>query len=152
MSWDQRWMSLATLVSTWSKDRSRQCGAVIVDDRNVLVSIGWNGFPRGVDDDVDARHDRPAKYMWTEHAERNSIFNAAANGHSTRGCTMYLPWYPCADCARAIIQSGIATIVGVEPDWNDETYAADFAVVREMLAESSVQHRFVDGEAPIRRA
>lgn len=152
MSWDQRWMSLATLVSFWSKDRSRRCGAVIVDDRNVLVSIGWNGFPRGVDDDVDARHDRPAKYMWTEHAERNAIYNAAANGHSTRGCTMYLPWYPCADCARAIIQSGITTIVGVEPDWNDETYAADFAVVREMLAESSVQHRFVAGEAPIRRA
>lgn len=132
-------MDVARLVASWSKDRSRTCGAVIVDDRNVLVSIGWNGFPRGVNDDVDARHGRPAKYKWTEHAERNAIYNAAANGHSTRGCTIYLPWYPCADCARAIIQSGIARIVCTEPDWNDHIWAADFAVVREMLAEVGLE-------------
>lgn len=143
MSWDNRWMDMAKLVATWSKDRSRTCGAVIVDDRNVLVSIGWNGFPRGIDDDVDMRHERPAKYKWTEHAERNAIFNAAANGHPTKGCTMYLPWYPCADCARAIIQSGITEIVCIEPDWNDHVWAEDFSVVREMLEESEIGVRFI---------
>ena len=61
MSWDSRWMDMARLVGSWSKDRSRKCGAVIVDSRNVLVSIGWNGFPRGINDDVDARHERPTK-------------------------------------------------------------------------------------------
>lgn len=136
-------MDVARLIASWSKDRSRTCGAVIVDDRNVLVSIGWNGFPRGVNDDVDARHERPAKYRWTEHAERNAIFNAAANGHSTRGCTIYLPWYPCADCARAIIQSGIDKIVCTDPDWNDHIWAADFAVVREMLAEVGLEVVFL---------
>jgi dCMP deaminase len=119
MSWDNRWMDMAKLVAGWSKDRSRSCGAVIVDSRNVLVSIGWNGFPRGINDDVDVRHERPAKYLWTEHAERNAIFNAAANGHPTKDCVMYLPWYPCADCARAIIQSGISEIICIEPDWDD---------------------------------
>jgi dCMP deaminase len=78
--WNERWMSLAMMVASWSKDRSRGTGAVIVDGRNVLVSLGWNGFPRGVNDDVDARHERPAKYRWTEYAERNAIYNAAANG------------------------------------------------------------------------
>lgn len=125
------------------KYKCKSCGAVIVDDRNVLVSIGWNGFPRGIDDDIDTRHERPAKYKWTEHAERNAIFNAAANGHPIRGCTMYLPWYPCADCARAIIQSGITTIVCTEPDWNDNIWAEDFAIVKEMLQESLVITHFI---------
>lgn len=143
MSWDKRWMDMAKLVASWSKDRSRTCGAVIVDERNVLVSVGWNGFPRGINDEVDARHERPVKYLWTEHAERNAIFNAAANGHKIAGCTMYLPWYPCADCARAIIQSGIKEIVGTEPDWNDRKYAADFKVVLEMLTECGLTVRFL---------
>lgn len=149
MSWDDRWMSVAKLVATWSKDRSRKCGAVIVDARNVLVSIGWNGFPRGIQDDVDARHERPAKYQWTEHAERNAIYNAAANGHPTKGCSMYLPWYPCADRARAIIQSGIANIICIEPDWKDPVWASDFGVVRFMLEEAGIGCRFVDGDAPV---
>jgi deoxycytidylate deaminase len=71
------------------------------------------------------------------------ITYAAANGHPTRGCIMYLPWYPCADCARAIIQSGISAIVCMEPDWNDHIWAADFSVVKEMLEESSVTVRFL---------
>ena len=56
MSWNKRWMDMAKLVASWSKDRSRHAGAVIVDVRNVLISIGWNGFPRGVNDSVDSRH------------------------------------------------------------------------------------------------
>jgi dCMP deaminase len=149
-TWDRRWMELARHVAEWSKDRSRKVGAVIVDGRNVAASLGWNGFPRGVDDNVDARHARPAKYLWTEHAERNAIYNAAAAGHPTLGCSMFLPWYPCADCARAIIQAGISTVVAVEPDWQDPTYAADFAVVREMFAEAGLRVRFLPGEAPVR--
>lgn len=149
MSWTTRWMDLALLVASWSKDRSRRVSAVIVDDRNNLVALGWNGFPRGIDDDVDKRHARPAKYQWTEHAERNALYNAAANGHPVRGCTIYIPWYPCADCARAIIQSGISKAVLVEPDWEDRKYASDFAVVAEMLAEAGMEIEFVTGYGPI---
>lgn len=148
-TWDDRWMAMARLVAGWSKDRSRKTGAVIVDARNVLIAVGWNGFPRGVDDHVECRHERPAKYQWTEHAERNAIYNAAAKGVPTLGCRMYIPWYPCADCARGIIQSGIAEIIVVEPDWNDPKWGADFAAVREMLDEAGVLVRKVDGDAPV---
>lgn len=143
MTWDDRWLELAKVVASWSKDRSRGCGAVIVDDRQNVVSLGWNGFPRGVDDNVDSRHERPAKYKWTEHAERNAIYNAAANGHATRGCVMVIPWYPCADCARAIIQAGIQGIVCVEPVWDDPVWGADFTIAMEMMAEAGLWVRWV---------
>lgn len=150
-SWDKRWIELALFVAEWSKDRSRKVGAVIVDGRNTVVSLGWNGFPRGIDDDVEERHERPAKYLWTEHAERNAIYNAASNGDSLRGCKIYLPWYPCAECARAIIQSGINEVICVEPDWNDETYKADFAIVAEMFGECPINVRYVEGVEPPKR-
>lgn len=149
MSWKTRWMDLTIFISQWSKDRSRKCGAIIVDDRNVLISIGWNGFPRGINDNIDARHARPAKYQWTEHAERNAIYNAAAAGHPTNNCTMFLSWFPCADCARAIIQSGIKNLVCIEPNWEDPVWAKDFIMVREMLAETSVVVEFVPGSPPV---
>jgi dCMP deaminase len=148
LTWDSRWMDLAFFVSNWSKDRSRKTGAVIVDRRNVLLSIGWNGFPRGVDDDVHLRHERPAKYQWTEHAERNAIYNAAAKGIPTLGCVMHSAWYPCADCARAVIQAGIVELVSVEPDWNDKRWASDFVMVRKMLGEAGVNSRFLAGYEP----
>ena len=111
MIWDNRFMELAEFVSQWSKDRSRKVGAAIVDSRNTIVSMGWNGMPRGVNDDVEERHARPAKYLFAAHAEANAIFNAAAIGTSTLGCTMYVTLFPCDKCAMAIIQSGIAKVV-----------------------------------------
>ena len=139
MNWDKRWMSLAQLVSTWSKDQSRKTGCVIVDDRQVLISVGWNGFPRGINDDISERYERPIKYMWTEHAERNAIYNAVAKGISVLNCRMYLTWYPCSDCARAIIQSGIKTLYCIEPDWYDIRWKEHFVLVREMLKEVDIK-------------
>lgn len=150
-NWDMRWMGLAHHIAGWSKDLSRKLGAVIVDDRQVLVSIGWNGFPRGLNDDVASRHARPAKYIWTEHAERNAIANAAAKGISTLGGTMYISWYPCADCARMIIQSGISRLVCIEPAWDDPTYVEHFSMVREMFEEIGLIVSFVEGDAPLRK-
>jgi len=144
-------MSLARFVAEWSKDRSRKFGAVIVDDREVLVSLGWNGFPRGIDDNVEERHHRPVKYQWTEHAERNAIYNAVAKGNSTLGCRMYLPWFACADCARAIIQSGIDDFIGVEPDWNDPKYGPDFKVTKQLFQEAGVMVHFMPGESPVQK-
>lgn len=148
MSWDKRWMDLACLISTWSKDRSRQVAAVVVDDRNVLLSVGWNGFPRGVNDDIENRHKRPDKYKWTEHAERNAIYNAASKGISLLGSKIYLPWYPCSDCARAIIQSGITSVVCVEPDWNDPIFEKDFNITEIMFQECSIDVVFNHGLLP----
>lgn len=144
-------MALANLVATWSKDRSRQIGAVIVDDDQAVVAIGWNGFPRRVYDDIDERHERPAKYMYSAHAERNALDNAARQGNSPRGCRLYCTMYPCADCARGIIQTGIKHVICPTPDWDDAKYSDDFAATTEMFAEAGVLTHFVAGSSPTRK-
>jgi dCMP deaminase len=148
-TWDARWLDEAAKRGSWSKDRSRKVGAIIVKDDTDVVA-GWNGFPRGIDDEVEERHQRPAKYLWSEHSERNAIYNAARMGRATDGCRIYQTMYPCAHCARALIQSGIVEVITYEPDWNDLTYAEEFAVTKEMLAEAGVHVRFVEGSSPIR--
>ena len=137
-------MDLARMVGGWSKDRSRGVGAVIVGPYREIRSVGYNGFPRGVNDVLDERHARPAKYKWTEHAERNAIYNAARTGMPLQGCEIYIPWYPCMDCARAIVQSGIVLMVAQEPDWDDPKWKDDFALVGTLLSEGGVTVRFVD--------
>jgi dCMP deaminase len=141
--WDQRFMSLARHVGTWSKDRSRQVGCVIVAPDNVVRAIGFNGFPRGLNDEREERHLRPAKYLWTEHAERNAIYTAARTGVSLVGCRMYLPWFPCVDCARAIVQTGIVELIAIPPDLTDMKWGEGFAVSEEMLKEANVIVRYL---------
>lgn len=136
-------MELAGFVAGWSKDRSRQVGCVIVAPDNSLRSIGFNGFPRGLNDDHDERHERPAKYFWTEHAERNAIYAAARNGVALAGCTMYLPWFPCVDCARAIVQAGIVELVSLEPDFADTQWGEGFRISVDLLEEAGLAVRFI---------
>lgn len=140
-SWDNKFMELAKHVSGWSKDRSTKVGCVIADDRHRVVSLGYNGFPRNIDDTVLGRHQRPAKYMWTEHAERNAIYNARA---VLDGCTIYIHWYPCTDCARAIIQSGITSLVVPMPDWRQEKWGEHFVIADLMLREAGIQIRWYE--------
>ena len=108
------WIDLAERISKESKDRSTKVGCVIVSADNTILSTGWNGFPRGVNDDDAAKHERPAKYDWTEHSERNAVYNAAREGIKIKGATAYLNWepYPCVPCVRALHQAGIVRIVG----------------------------------------
>ncbi len=143
-NWDHRFMELARHIGQWSKDRSFGVGCVIVGPDREIRSTGYNGFPREVDDNVEERHERPAKYAWTEHAERNAIYNAARMGTALKGCTMYVPWYPCMDCARAIIQSGISWLVCEQPDWNDKARMETFQFdkVKEMFEEVSMSSNF----------
>src|SRR5687767_12861962 len=119
--WPERWIAAAQLFASWSKDQSRKIGCVIVGDRQTLLSQGWNGFPRGVDDNVAERHQRPEKYTWVAHAEANAIYNAAANGIRVSGATIYSTLFPCVDCAKGIIQSGIKRLVTVDSP-NDMTF------------------------------
>ena len=144
--WDSRWMALAQLVATWSKDRGRKVGAVIVGPDNEVRSTGFNGIPRGVDDDVEERHDAASgeKYLWVSHAERNAIYNAALLGVSTKGCTIYVPWYPCIECAKAIVQSGIGRIVCFEPDLADSNWGKDFEKSLIILGEGNVVTKLVE--------
>ena len=137
-TWDKKFFALCEHIATWSKDRSTKVGAVIVNDRNKVISIGYNGFPIGFDDNIGDRHERPQKYQYTEHAERNAIYSAAGLGVSIRGCTMYLCWFPCPDCARAIIQSGISKLVYKDLDFSDERWGEGFKKSWEMLVECGV--------------
>lgn len=143
MNWNDFFISMARLVANKSKDRSTRVGAVIVGPDNEVRSVGYNGFPRNVDDEDSSRHERPTKYRYTEHAERNAIYNAARVGIPTQGCDMYLNWEPCpcTDCTRAIIQSGIKRVIGpdiifpgVSPHWSDDM--KDSAI---MLQEAGVE-------------
>nr|WP_083794887.1 deaminase [Bradyrhizobium sp. ORS 278] len=123
------WMDQAAAAATQSKDRSRKIGCVIVDRNDVLVQMGWKGFPRRVNENVEACHVRPLKNKWTEHAERNAIYKAAARGVSTLGCTIYLSWFPCSDCARAIIQSGIERLICVASEPDDPQWSEDIRFI-----------------------
>jgi len=111
MNWTKYFLNLAEQVKLKSKDQSTQIGAVIVGIDNEVLSTGYNSFPRGLDDNVQERQERPEKYLWFEHAERNSIYNAARHGISLKGSSIYLSsGMPCMDCARGIINSGIKTV------------------------------------------
>lgn len=111
ISWDKYFMSLAYFVAMKSKDENTNIGAVIVGPDNEIRSTGYNSFVRGSWDELKERQERPEKYYWFEHAERNAIYNAARVGTPLCGCRIYVLGIPCMDCARAIIQSGICEVV-----------------------------------------
>ncbi|HEY6019534.1 MAG TPA: deaminase, partial [Candidatus Paceibacterota bacterium] len=96
------------------------------------VTTGYNGFPRGIMDDIESRHERPEKYQWTVHAEPNAIANAARMGASTVGCTAYVTKTPCSLCMALLIQAGIVRVVCPRPDemadeWKDSRIAEEMA-------------------------
>lgn len=136
--WDLRFLELAEHIKNWSKDPSTQVGAVVVDDNRHVVSMGYNGFPRGVADDPDRLEDRPTKYKFVVHAEINAIVNAPT---SVRGCTLYSPLFPCNECAKAIIQSGIKRVVSYQVDRPD---TFNWSVTRDMFAEAGVALMFYE--------
>lgn len=130
-----------------STDPSSQNGAVIVDSDGKLLSKGANHFPRDVKE-LPERWERPLKYQFVEHSERNAIYTAARLGHKTQGCTMYVNWYACADCARAIIQAGIVEVVGHQDmaDGTPDHWKESVRIGLLMLEEAGVKCRYVKGK------
>jgi dCMP deaminase len=111
MEWVEYFLGIAEQVKLKSKDESTQIGAVIVGKDNEILSTGYNSFPRGLNDNKPERQERPEKYFWMEHAERNAIYNAARVGTPLKNSTIYLTsGLPCTDCARAIINTGIKKV------------------------------------------
>ena len=115
--WNEWFLQGVYWVASKSKDPKTKIGALIVKDKRI-ISTGYNGIPIGVDDKNKSRHERPEKYKWYEHGERNAIYAAAKYGISTDGAILYTNALPCADCARGIIQSGI-TRVYIHQQFND---------------------------------
>jgi dCMP deaminase len=111
--WDQRFMEMARLVASWSKDPSSKVGAVITRGKFV-VSVGFNGFPQGIADSAERLENREIKYPTILHAEVNAILSAHQD---ISGCTLYVtPYMPCPQCAAVIVQSGITRIVYTPSD------------------------------------
>jgi dCMP deaminase len=114
---------------------------LIIGPDHEIRTTGYNSFPRGIDDSVAERYERPEKYFWIEHAERNAIYSAARVGIPLNGCTLYLNWMPCMDCARAIIQSGIKRLV-VDREEHERRrspkWEPDFVRVETLLQEGNV--------------
>ena len=146
ISWDRLFMSMVYLVAMKSKDANTHIGAVIVGPDNEIRSTGYNSFVRGINDDVPERQERPEKYFWFEHAERNAIYNAALMGVSTKGCRMYTNGIPCMDCARAVVQGGIREVI-VDKAWDDNNQDVWLEHAKRsttMFEEAGVSVRFFD--------
>lgn len=129
--WDYRFLELADHIATWSKDPSTQVGAVIVNHNRRVVSLGYNGFPNRVED-LYCRLHTVKKYLYVSHAERNALDSANA---SVEGCTLYTTLKPCNECAKSIIQTGIARVVYWETDREDRF---NWNITETMFSESGV--------------
>lgn len=138
MSWSEYFMDMARLVATRSKDPSTKVGCVIVTPEKIVAGTGYNGIPRGVRD-LPERMERPAKYLWTSHAEENAVAQAARIGGRLGGSVAYVTHAPCARCARTLIQAGIIEVV--IGNGTTSMPAEEFAVARAMFAEAGVHVR-----------
>lgn len=131
--WDRRFLDMALLVSTWSKDPSTKVGAVITRGKFV-VSLGFNGHPAGIEDSAARLENREMKYKTIIHAELNAILSAR---QPLEGCTLYVvPFMPCSACGAVIVQSGIKRVVTYESD--NERWAESFEITRTIFAEADI--------------
>ena len=134
--WDIRFLEMAKLVASWSKDPSTKVGTIAVRNRTVIAQ-GYNGFPRGIDDN-DRLDNRTVKYMYIVHSEMNAIYNAAENGVSLKGSTIYTVGLPvCHDCAKGLIQVGIKRVVTPEIK-TPERWLKSLRLTKEMFKEADI--------------
>lgn len=144
MKWDERYMSLAKEVSTWSKDPSSKIGAVAIGDKGQVLSQGYNGFPRGIEDTKTRYDNRETKYKYVVHAEMNVIYNATYNGVSLNGATLYVYGLPvCSDCAKGIIQVGIKKVVVPRMDI-PEVWKESWQRTTQMFNEAGVKWSMIN--------
>lgn len=141
--WHKRFMDIAELISTWSKDPSTKVGAVIVDKNRRIISTGYNGFAIGVDDCEERLNDRTLKYPLTLHAEENALSFAKQN---LEGCILYVYGLtPCAHCASLIIQSGIKEVYTYKHEENDR-WKDSFELTMKIFNEAGVKLTYLERE------
>jgi dCMP deaminase len=147
IDWDTLFMNMVYLVAMKSKDESTHIGAVIVGPDNEVRSVGFNSFPRGINDSIPERQVRPERYHWMAHGEANSVFNAAMAGIAVKGCKMYTNGVPCTSCVHAVINSGIKEVI-VDKFWDDNNYnqwIEQAEKTKTMFKEAGVKLRFWEG-------
>lgn len=132
-NWDDRFVTMAHQVATWSKDPDRKSGAVLVTPDLRKISTGFNGLPKGVDDTDDRLANRELKNKMMVHAELNAIFNA---GFPPATCTLYTTSFPCHECAKGIIQTGVARLVAPKPrSFDHPRWGESWALAMTMMSE-----------------
>ena len=143
--WDNRFIEFAKQYSTFSKDPSRKIGAVAVDPiKKIILSGGYNGFPRGILDSADRYNDRPMKYKLVVHAEMNVIYNATFNGVSLDGASLYVYGLPvCSECAKGIIQVGIKKVIIYTDDAVPTIWTEAYKLTYDMFKESGVECEWI---------
>lgn len=149
MSWDELFLRHVYLIGSKSRDISSKLGSVIIRE-NRIIGSGYNGLPQHVDYDINERHDRPLKYSFYEHSERNSLYNCAREGISTKGAILITNGIPCVDCARGVIQSGIKEVC-YHKQWQDKQYeiyegkwTESLKLSWQMFMEAGVRVRGID--------
>jgi dCMP deaminase len=145
--WDVRFLRLAHEVAKWSKDPSTKVGCILVKDKKV-VSMGYNGFPAGISDDLTRLEDRATKYEMTVHAEVNAVTNAALHGVSTAGSTAYITFSPCSRCASVLINAGISTVVISARNIIPDRWLDNFRLAAGLLNEAGVGYEIIDPNSP----
>jgi dCMP deaminase len=139
--WNEYYLAICRAVAARSKDPHTQLGCVIAGPAHEIRSTGYNSLPRGIRDDVPERLERPTKYLWMEHAERNAIYNAARCGTPLEGCTLYVEIMPCMDCGRALVQAGIREVVISSErmkEYSSEYYNEHFRMVEVLFQEAGI--------------
>ncbi len=136
--WDRRFLELAKHISEYSKDPSTKVGAVIVDKQNRIISTGFNGFPKGVEDLEEDYANREIKYLKVVHAEANALMFARQD---LTGCTIYTwPMMPCSTCGGLIIQSGIVRVVAPTLSLEHaERWGKNMKITAQMFDEAGVE-------------
>jgi dCMP deaminase len=144
-SWDQIYMNMCYEIAELSPDESTRSGCYIASQDNMPISFACNDFPRGIANTPE-RQERPAKYQYIEHAERNAISDAGRAGNSCIGAKLYMNWLPCTPCARGIIQAGITNVIihqqgqaAFKMSRNESVWDADHDEVLNMFAEAKVE-------------
>ena len=144
--WDKRFIDLAHHIASWSKDRSKKVGSVIVDDDRRVVSMGYNGFPQNINDDIEERHQKPLKLFYVVHAEANALSSANRSGVQTKGTTIYITFPPCSECAKLIIQNGIKRVVCCPINSDKSSWVETTSVAKDMLDEAGVKIDYIIAE------
>ena len=136
--WDTRFIRIANEVATWSKDPGTKVGAVLVLDRRIIAT-GYNGFPQNIEDTIERYSNRELKLAYTVHAEVNAILNAAKNGATTNGSTLYVTFSPCVSCATSVVQAGVSTVVCPCVSTAPERWRSSFQLGQDLLMEANVE-------------
>ena len=145
VKWRNRYLLLAKHFSAWSKDPSTQVGAVAVSDNGLILSEGWNGFPRGIRDTQGRLGDRQTKYDYMVHSEKNLIYNATYNGVSLLNSNLYVYGLPvCSECAKGVIQVGIKSVYELTDSMNvRDTWVESWKKTTDMFDEVGISYEWV---------